>query len=342
MKTLFYFGILLFAFAMGFWSCQSNPLDIDISNSDVTIEYLSFEKELQKSTIGSPLILEELSKTYGTFPQDFVESILQIGPVDNPQSWQVVSEFATDSQTVTSLNAIAEVHHPNRNTYHKTLTEALQRYHYHFPEENLPRVITMHSGFNFSVFPYNKDHIAIGLDYFLGTEHPVTLQLDANLFPQYMKDKMKPEYVPYSAIRGWLLIKNQEHYDNKNLLSTLIYWGKIMYIMDACFPNKEDAMKMDYTAQDIAWCEANERSIWIELSQSETIYQNKRFEIEKWTAEGPFTAAADVPQDSPARLGIWMGWQIVRDYMEKNREITLEQLLEDRDYLKMLNTYKPG
>lgn len=327
---------------MGLWSCQSNPLDIDISESDTTLELLSFEEELQRATINEPLNPDELSKMYGTFPQDFVESILQIGPVDSLQTWSVVSAFATDSQTVAGLNAIAEVHHPKRNEYRRVLQDALRRYNHHFPTEKIPRVITMHSGFNFSVFPYNKEHIAIGLDYFLGTDHPVTQQLDPNMFPQYMKDKMKPDYVPYSAIRGWLLIKNQEHYDNKNLLSTLIYWGKIMYLMDACFPNDDDALKMDYTNQDIAWCEANERSIWIELSQSETIYQTKRFEIEKWTAEGPFTAAADVPQDSPSRLGIWMGWQIVRDYMKQNPEVTLDQLLEERDYLKMLNTYKPG
>ncbi|MEO0404470.1 MAG: hypothetical protein AAF193_06330, partial [Bacteroidota bacterium] len=120
------------------------------------------------------------------------------------------------------------------------------------------------------------------------------------------------------------------------------YWGKIMYLMDACFPETEDYLKMDYAPTDIVWCEENERSIWIEMSNQKYLYETRQREIDKWITEGPFTSAADIPQDSPARLGVWMGWQIVRDYMNNNPEVTLEQLLEETNYIKLLNTYKPG
>ncbi|MGB1033182.1 MAG: hypothetical protein ACPGWM_11215, partial [Flavobacteriales bacterium] len=153
---------------------------------------------------------------------------------------------------------------------------------------------------------------------------------------------MEPEYVPTSTIRGWLLIKHQEEYDPSNLLTSIMYWGKIMYLMDACFVDQPDHLKMDYTAIDIEWCKQNERNTWIELSHQDVLYQTKRFEIEKWTSEAPFTAAGDIPQDSPSRLGVWMGWQIVRDYMNKHPEVTLEELMKETNYIKLLNTYQPG
>ena len=57
--------------------------------------------------------------------------------------------------------------------------------------------------------------------------------------------------------------------------------------------------------------------------------------------DGPFTKGFDA--DAPARLGEWVGWQIVSAYMEKNKEVSLKELLQINDSQKILNQsgYKP-
>lgn len=48
-------------------------------------------------------------------------------------------------------------------------------------------------------------------------------------------------------------------------------------------------------------------------------------------------------KDAPASLGKWIGWQIVRKYMEKILTVTLEKLMNESDAQKILNDskYKP-
>ena len=48
-------------------------------------------------------------------------------------------------------------------------------------------------------------------------------------------------------------------------------------------------------------------------------------------------------KESPPRLGEWIGWQIVKSYMNNHPEITLQQLLHKNDSQEILiqSGYKP-
>jgi hypothetical protein len=65
--------------------------------------------------------------------------------------------------------------------------------------------------------------------------------------------------------------------------------------------------------------------------------------IQKYLAEAPFTPGVGENSSSAPKLGIWTGWQIVRKYMEKNPEISLQQLMLEKDSQKILtdSNYKP-
>ena len=64
-------------------------------------------------------------------------------------------------------------------------------------------------------------------------------------------------------------------------------------------------------------------------------------EIKKYTSEGPFTAAFS--KAAPPRIGYWIGWQIVRQYMNNNPEVTMQQLMDNNDAQQLLakSKYKP-
>jgi len=61
----------------------------------------------------------------------------------------------------------------------------------------------------------------------------------------------------------------------------------------------------------------------------------------KWFEFAPFTNAENIPQDSPPQLGIYMGWQIVKAYMEDHPELSPADLLKEADAQKILKAYKP-
>jgi uncharacterized protein YjaZ len=58
-------------------------------------------------------------------------------------------------------------------------------------------------------------------------------------------------------------------------------------------------------------------------------------------ADGPCTM--EFSKDSPPRLGEWIGFQIIRSYMKKNPDVTLEMMMQETDAQKILTLsgYKP-
>jgi uncharacterized protein YjaZ len=57
--------------------------------------------------------------------------------------------------------------------------------------------------------------------------------------------------------------------------------------------------------------------------------------IVRFVEPAPFTSAFTT--DSPGRAGAWIGWQIVKKYMKKNSGISLQALMSENDYQKILN-----
>ena len=63
--------------------------------------------------------------------------------------------------------------------------------------------------------------------------------------------------------------------------------------------------------------------------------------INSYLNDGPFTA--EISQESPGRLGLWVGWRIVDSYMTNNKDVTLIELMGESDAQKILEQsyYKP-
>jgi hypothetical protein len=58
----------------------------------------------------------------------------------------------------------------------------------------------------------------------------------------------------------------------------------------------------------------------------------------KYINDGPNTSG--FPPSAPSKLGAFIGWQIVRQYMKKFPETTLADLMQNSDYQKILNDSK--
>ena len=129
---------------------------------------------------------------------------------------------------------------------------------------------------------------------------------------------------------------------NKNdFLSQIIYMGKILYLTDDLLPEVQDTLKIRYTAPQMEYCMENEFNIWSYFAAQKIIYTTNQAEIIKFTSEGPFTSA--LSKQSPPRIGYWVGWRIVRQYMKNNPKVSLEQLMKETDAQQILakSKYKP-
>lgn len=323
-------------------SCQSDRLEVDVSHIEVQLKTNRFDQDLFEADFTQPeSTYQVLYQKYGSFFGIYLELIMRVGPANDPNSMALLAEFTSDTEMLQVYEDIQKIHNPQMAIYDNQFTEAFQRLVYHFEDEVVPEIVYHHSGYNVGIFPTDS-LLAIGLDFYVGKDHKVVKMLDASLFPQYARDKMEPHYMVSDALRGLLMVRFQKYFDSKNLLSQSMYYGKIMYCLDALQPSVPDSIKMRYKDIELQWAESNKLNIWKEFANQHMLAETRTLEIQKWLEDGPFTGAGTIPQDSPSRLGVWISWQIVRDYMNSNEEVTLPQLMEDQNYYNFMKYYRPS
>lgn len=322
--------------------CKSDRFANDPVIEKLEINHLNLVDSLALTSKKNPdVALQDLYQSFGDLWLAYCEDLMKFGPANDSLAYEGIQAFLNHPDMRDANDAIQQKFTATLPEYNAQFDHALQRYQGYLGDKPIPTIVYLNSGFNFSVLP-QEGYLGVGLEYFLGPDHPVVQHLNPQVFPQYMRDKMKADYLVSESLRGWLLVSYQdEYYAEGTLLDVMMYWGKMMFILDVMLPEIPDAIKMSYTPEEQAWCEQNERNIWIEISKQEVLYEKRRFEIFHWIDDGPFTNAENIPQDAPSRLGVWMGREIVRDYMQRNEDVTLQDLLKETNYMPMLNAYRP-
>ena len=67
----------------------------------------------------------------------------------------------------------------------------------------------------------------------------------------------------------------------------------------------------------------------------------KRQEVMRWFQEGPFTRVGRVPQTSPDRLGVFLGWRAIQAALEDRPDWTDTDVLEWTEPEPILRAYRP-
>ena len=320
-------------------SCDENPLDVDVSTIDVKQEWKRLDQDLQHYDYERYASYKDsLLSVYGNFYGLYIQRVLQLGHVQDPALIISLQEYMADPYVKEMYEAIdTTISSADFNEAGRQLDLAMRYYRYHFPEAFVPPVVTCATNFNYNIIAADSV-LGIGLELYLGENHPLYKQMG---FQQYRKRNTNIKLIPYDAARGWFLSEFQGHMQGDNLLSIMLEYGKVMYLMDACFVESPDHLKIGFTSEQLSWCRANEWHIWSYFLEKDVLYSNDGEIIRKFTGEGPFTSG--FPAESPSQLGYWVGWQIIKSYMKNNPSTTLKQLMElnSPQIVLQQSAYKP-
>jgi gliding motility-associated lipoprotein GldB len=220
------------------------------------------------------------------------------------------------------LNDSVQVEFADFSEVKKDLENALKAIKYYFPEFKVPKVYTFVSGFN-SDLVVTEDLIVIGLDYFLPASHSFQPDL-----PRYMAERYERDYIVPMIVTAISSQFNRTDPNDNTLLAEMIYYGKAYHFTKAILPCTSDQFIIGYTPEQISESFANEEFIWAHFVENELLYETNPFEIRKYMGEAPFTDA--ISTVAPGRLGRWLGWNIVDDYVF-NREVSLPMLMANPD-----------
>ncbi|MBE9469447.1 MAG: gliding motility lipoprotein GldB [Bacteroidetes bacterium] len=317
-------------------SCKRNKFDVNVSKIKIDLKVNRFDNELfsiNKDSID--YYIPKIEKKYGKFFQLFNYKIINIGGTENRNYSDYLKGFLSDF-TISNVYKETEKVFQDIDDVEDDLTEAFKHYKYYFPQNNIPKIYTYISGFNQSIVT-DENLLGIGLDKYFGKKNAFYERLQ---LPVYLRYKMDEKFIVSDCMQAWAITEFPNNDSVDNLLSHIIYRGKIQYFIDAMLPNTPDSIKIAFKTSQLDWCNKNEKRMWIFLIENNLLFSSDYMEIKRYTDPGPFTSGFS--RESPARIGIWMGWQIVKSYMDNNN-VTLKELMLNNDGQKILNQskYKP-
>lgn len=193
---------------------------------------------------------------------------------------------------------------------------------YNFPKTKTPKVITVISEMDYNnKVIYADSLLIISLELYLGKEHKFYQ------FPKYLKENFEQRQMMPDVVSSFAFQKIAPSLD-ESLLGQMIYYGKELYLKDVLLPEYTDAEKIGYTPEQVKWCDENEAYMWRYFLENEMLYSNDSKLGNRFINLAPFSKFyLEIDNDSPGRVGTWIGWQIVRSYM-KNNEVSIDQLLK--------------
>lgn len=312
--------IILIALTFAFVSCdKKTKIEKKVAEIPLEIKVERFDKLFFET---KPENLGQLKKQYPFFFPPGNDDTVWLEKMQNPlwrELYTEVQKKYSDFGPVT-----------------KELNSLFKHIKYYFPENKTPKVITVISEMDYNnKVIYTDSLVIISLELYLGKDHKFYQ------FPNYLKQNFEPKQILPDVVSSFSIQKIAP-ITNKNLLSQMVYFGKQLYLKDILLPEYSDADKIGYTLEQNKWCVENEGYMWRYFLENQMLYSDDQKLNNRFINPAPFSKFyLEIDNESPGRVGTWIGWQMVRSFM-KNNDIPLEKMLQmNAKELFEKSKYKP-
>jgi gliding motility-associated lipoprotein GldB len=332
MRKLIFFLLIV----SGLVSCKRNPMKVDVSNISIHLKIKHLDADLLNLKADEiATAIPSLKNSYGDFFDIFTYQMIAIGGTDQSNFTQMLNSFITDTIVQQAKASVAQ----NIDTlrFRKELETAFKHYKYYFHEKEIPAIYTCISGFNQSIV-VAQNLLGVSLDNYLGSQSQFYEKLG---LPAYKRRNMRSEKLVPEMMQAWADTEWPRPDKENTLFSNMIQQGKVLYFLDAMFPEMNDTLKIGYTEKQMVFCRKNETKMWTYLAEHKMLFTTDRMSIKRFIDDAPYTASFS--EESPGRSGAWIGWQIVRAYMKSHPEVKLPDLMNNPNFQEILNQsgYQP-
>lgn len=273
--------------------------------------------------------LKEIQSEYSYFLDANMDDSANIGQL---------YDFVTDTKTRRLFKESMKVY-PDLHNLETSLSDAFSRYQYFYPDNHIPELYTYISDLYYEQPIWIKDTVmVVALDVYLGKDFFLYAYLG---LPQYKVRCMTPDYLGVDIMKSIYFKDVWPNPKQKTLLDRMIDGGKLLYFLDAVLPEVHDSVKLCYPEMKLKWAGDNEKQVWAFIIQNELLYTTDFTTQAKLIQDGPFTTG--LSNESPARLGQYIGWKIIKAYMAMHPETTLQEMIKQNDAQLILqkSAYKP-
>lgn len=308
----------------------------DVSHINITLTEERFDQDFFKTDTNQlQPSLQRLGQLYPHFLPDYCQNILGLpaSPLMDGQSAGLLVQFIHDYAPV--RDAVNKVFRSTK-TYEAAVKNGLQYVKYYFPEYKTPERLIFYIGpmdaiYQASLGAYGdaitSAGLAVGLQLHLGKDNGLyTNDIGRSLYPAYISRRFTPDYIPVNCLKNVIDDIYPEKLAGKTLIEQMVEKGKRLYVLDKVLPTTPDTLKIGYSKYQLDGCYKEEGRIWNYFLVNSLLMNNDPSYTKNYIGEAPNTP--EFGEGSPGSIGYFVGWQLVKKYMEQHKDMSLPALLQ--------------
>ena len=301
----FYTFLTFFIILVGFSSCKKEKETVDVSDIKIDLQIDRFDIDYHEATISNFSLLKEKYPKF--FPEQKTDSL-----------WL---SYAQDSLWIALYEEVA-TKYSSFDKQKTALSDVFKHIKYYYPTFKTPRIVTFISSLDMEYQVINADDVLIlSLDTFLGSDSRFYVN-----YPNYLRASLDENQIPIQVART-IAKETLPKVPHRVFIDRMIATGQLQYAISKFTPTQTESTLFRYSDKKLKWLQEGEEEIWKYLVEKEYLYSTDKDLARRFLEPAPFTKfymAYD--NESPGRVGEWMGYQIVKAYM-KNNEVSLPKMM---------------
>lgn len=314
--------LLIILIAASIFSCKrENEVDSVVKNNKIDLSLERFDRFFAETNLEK---LPKLKKAYPFMFPKMVSDSVWMSKVNDTLQQELSREVEKVFENYSDLENDIEL--------------LLSYIQYYYPTFKIPRVITTTSNVDYRNKVIVTDTIVlVALDAYLGKDHYFYQGI-----PKYIAEHLNKEEVVVDIAAEYAK-KYIFQPERKTLLDEMVYAGKALYFKDRVIPFKLENERISYTSQQLKWVEQNESSIWQYFVERELLFSTNSKLPNRFINPAPFSKfyLEGIDGESPGRIGQYIGWQIVKAYMEQNDTSLNDMLMMTAEDIFSKSKFKP-
>lgn len=296
----------------------------------VDIKVHRYDKLLDEYiSLNSFSALQKMSTDYPQETKFLIEDVLAIGSVSDDNINLRLREYFSDT-ILQTLCRDALLKFDDMSRIERDFTRAFRRLKRELPHMTVPRVYAQLSALNQSVV-VGDSVLGFSLDKYMGADYPLYNQF----YYSYQCRSMSPERIVPDCVAFYLLSEYPFPWEwHRTLLDQILHRGKIHWVVSRVLGTATLEEEMGYTPEEGAWCSERRERIWQHLTESGQLHSTDPMLVRAYLQ--PAECTYPLGTDSPGQVGVWLGAHIIDEYMSKNKNLTVADLLRETNYRSIL------
>jgi hypothetical protein len=312
---------------------QISNIELKQKQKDIEISILRYDQDVFQIDLNNSS--QDVLKLSQKYPPYLIDEKI----CTNPEMLEMLKRYLSDPVIIDIYNQVQKLF-PNFNQFEPELLQALSYYLVYFPDEKIPQMITIIPGIDLqmpSIYIYDNI-IYINLDMYLGSLCSHYNKLGV---PKYISERYDQNYLLVDLFKKAFVYKHLPEQEPITLLEHMIVEGKKLYFTEMMLPKTKQEDIIGYSIEKFKWAETFYPNVWGYLVENNLLFSKEKDPVRKYIEEAPFSKPFG--NQSPGRIGQFLGWKIVKAYMSNNPDVTLENLMKTTDLQLILNksAFKP-